>query len=78
MECRYIVVQNTYQSGRNTRIGYGIAAVTEYDGVTTVLNSVSDLSADIQLIEELVECCNSQGLDPIHLEDIVTDFFATV
>lgn len=78
MECRYIVVQNTYQSGRNARIGYGIAAVTEYDGVITVLNSVSDLSADIKLIEGLVERCNSQELDPIHLEDIVTDFFATV
>lgn len=78
MEYRYIVVQNTYQSGRNTRIGYGIAVVTEYDGVITVLNSVSDLSADVQLIEELVERCNFQKLDPIHLQDVVADFFATV
>lgn len=78
MECRYIVVQNTYQYGRNTRIGYGIAAVTEYDGVITVLNSMSDLSVDIKLIEGLVERCNSRELDPIHLENIVTDFFATV
>ena len=78
MEYRYIVVQNTYQSGRNTRIGYGIAVVTEYDGVITVLNSVSDLSADVQLIEELVERCNFQELDPIHLQDVVADFFATV
>lgn len=78
MEYRYIVVQNTYQSGRNTRIGYGIASVTEYDGVITVLNSVSDLSSDIQLVEGLVERCNSKRLDPIHLQDVVTDFFATV
>lgn len=78
MEYRYIVVQNTYQSGSTTRIGYGIAVVTEYDGVITVLNSVSDLSADVQLIEELVERCNSQELDPIHLQDVVADFFATV
>lgn len=78
MRCRYIVVQNTYQNGRNARIGYGIAAVTEYDGVITVLNSVSDLSADIQLVEGLVERCNSQELDPIHLQDVVTDFFATI
>ena len=78
MEYRYIVVQNTYQSGRNTRIGYGIAVVTEYDGVITGLNSVSDLSANVRLIEELVERCNSQELDPIHLQDVVADFFATV
>lgn len=78
MEYRYIVVKNTYQSGRNTRIGYRIAVVTEYDGVTTILNSVSDLSADIQLVKGLAECCNSQELDPIHLQDVVADFFATV
>jgi hypothetical protein len=78
MEYRYIVVQNMYESGSITRIGYGIAVVTEYDGVITVLNSVSDLSVDVQLIEELVERCNSQELDPIHLQDVVADFFATV
>jgi hypothetical protein len=78
MGYRYIVVQNIYRSGRNTRIGYGLAAVTQYDGVTTVLNSVPDLSADIQLVEGLMERCNSQGLDPIHLQDVVADFFATV
>lgn len=78
MEYRYIVVQNTYQSGSTTRIGYGIAVVTEYDGVITVLISVLDLSTDIHLVEGLVERCNSQELDPIHLRDVVADFFATV
>lgn len=78
MKYRYIVVQSTYQGDNNTRIGFGIAVVTEYDGVTTVLNSVSDLSPDVQLVEGLVERCNSQELDPIHLKDIVTDFLAIV
>lgn len=78
MEYRYIVVQNAYLGDNNTRISYGIAVVTEYDGVTTVLDSVSDLSSDVQLVEGLVERCNSQELDPIHLKDIVTDLLATV
>ena len=78
MEYKYIVVQSTYKNGDITRIGFGIAAVEEYDGVTTVLESISDLSSDIEPIERLVKVCNNLQLDPIHLQDVVTDFLATV
>lgn len=78
MEHKYIVVQSTYKNGDITRIGFGIAAVEEYDGVTTVLESISDLSSDIKPIERLVKGCNNLQLDPIHLQDVVTDFLVTV
>ena len=78
MEYTYIVVQSMYKNGDITRIGFGIAAVEEYDGVTTILESTSDLSSDIEPIERLVELCNDLQLDPIHLQDVVTDFLATV
>ena len=58
-------------------IGFGIAAVEEYDGVTTVLESISDISSSIEPIERLVEVCNNLQFEPIHLQDVVTDFFAT-
>ena len=74
MEHKYIVVQSTYKNGDITRIGFGIAAVEEYDGVTTVLESISDLSSDIEPIERLVKVCNNLQLDHIHLQDVVTDF----
>ena len=61
-----------------TRIGFRIAAVEEYDGVTAVLESISDISADIEPIERLVKDCNNLQLEPIHLQDVVTDFLATV
>lgn len=77
MEHKYIVVQSTYKNGDATRIGFKIAAAEEYDGVTTILESVSDLSSDIEPIEHLVEVCNDLQLDPIHLQDVVTDFLAT-
>ena len=50
----------------------------EYDGVTTILELISDISTDIEPIERLVKVCNNLQLDPIHLQDVVTDFFATV
>ena len=77
MEHKYIVVQSTYKNGDITRIGFGIAAVEEYDGVTTILESIPDLSSDINPIECLVEVCNDLQLDPINLQDVVTDFLAT-
>ena len=78
MEHKQIVVQSTYKNRDITRIGFGIAAVEEYDGVITILESISDISTDIEPIERLVEICNNLQLDPIHLQDVVTDFLATV
>ena len=78
MEYKYIVVQSTYKNGEITRTGFGSATVEEYDGVTTILESISDISSDIEPIERLVELCNNLQLDPIHLQDVVSDFLATV
>ena len=55
MEHKYIVVQSTYKNGDSIRIGFGIAAVEEYDGVTTILESISDISTDIKPIERLIK-----------------------
>ena len=78
MEHKYIVVQSMYKNGDITRIGFGIAVMEEYDGVTTVLESISGLSLDIEPIEHLVKFCNNLQLYPIHLQDIVSDFLETV
>ena len=68
------MVQNTYRNGAATRIGFGIAAVEEYDAVTTISQFISDLSVNIEPVERLVELCNDLQLDPIHLQDVVSDF----
>ena len=72
------MVQSTYKNGNATRIGFGIAAVEEYDGITTILESISDISSNIEPVKHLVELCNNLQLDTIHLQDVVTDFLATV
>lgn len=76
--CKYIVVRNKYIDGENTRISYGIAAIENCDGVISVLKSVSDVSSDFSEVENLVNICNSKELDPIHIEDVINDFFAIV
>ncbi|MBE6608165.1 MAG: hypothetical protein E7633_06400 [Ruminococcaceae bacterium] len=75
---KYIVVQNTYINGDATRVGYGIAAVEEYDGVTAVMRSFPDISSDLESVKRLTDLCNLHKLEQIHLKDVVDDFLVTV
>ena len=61
MEHKYIVVQSMYKNGDITRISFGIAAVEEYDGVTTILESISDISTDIEPIERSARKAATDG-----------------
>ena len=75
-DCKYIVVKNEYIDGENTRVSYGIAAIENCDGTVCVLESVYDISSDFGTVESLVNICNAEELDPIHIEDVVNDFLA--
>lgn len=35
---------------------------------------VGRISTDFQEVNQLAECCNSAGLSPVHLADVVEDF----
>ena len=76
MSIKYIITESIYHNGALTRTGYGIAAITEEDGITTVLKSVNDLTPDKAKISELVSLCNTQKLSAIHLYDVAEDFAA--
>lgn len=67
-----------YKNGDATRIGLGIAAMEEYNGFTTILESISNLSLDIEPVEHLVDLCNNLQFNPIYLQDVVNNFLATV
>lgn len=76
MECTYILIRNTYEMVEKTRIGFGIAAVEKETNGAIILESFSDLSSDVTKVEQLVRISNQEGLDPIHLCDVVQDFLA--
>lgn len=78
MKCKYILMENTLLCGDVTRTCYGIAAVQVYDGIVTVLDSVTDITVNRQPLEELVKLCNELSLEPVHLNDIVEDFLASL
>ena len=75
---KYIVIQSTYKNGSAKRTAFGIAAVEEYDGITTILESISDISSDIRSVKRLVELCNDHQLSLVHFRDVVSDFLATI
>ena len=73
MNIKYIVTETTYNSGAQSRTGYGIAAVTVEDGVTVVLRSANDLTPDKSKAENLADLCNAHSLSLLHIEDVVDD-----
>lgn len=75
---KYIVVKSTYKNGAAKRTAFGIAAVEEYDGITTVLESISDISSDAKAVKRLVRLCNEHQLSLIHLREVVSDFLAII
>ena len=72
------MIKSTYKNGAAKRIAFGIAAVEEYDGIITILESISDISPNIKAVKRLVKLCNDQQLALIHFRDVVSDFLATI
>lgn len=73
---KYIIIKSSLLCGDILRTCYGIAVVEICDGVPIILQTVSDISASIEKLGELVELCNELDLDPIHLNDVVDDYLA--
>jgi len=76
MNNRYLMIRETYTDGGQTRTGYGIAVVSEYDGCTMVTESFMDLCPDMAPVKRLVKLCNELKLDAMHLSEVVDDFLA--
>lgn len=56
---------------------YGIVcyADPEVYGILTVIASVRDISSDFDSVSRLVDLCSRHALSPLHLQDVVDDFF---
>jgi len=76
MEMRYVLLTEIVGSEDTSRVTYGIALVSVDDDVMSVLESVSDLSADKDRVEKFVAVCNRLALDPVHLREAAEDFAA--
>lgn len=71
MDCKYILIRDTYSDGTQRRIGYGIAAL---DRESVTISAAHDLSPNETEVAELVKMCNRLKLSPIHLQDVIEDF----
>ena len=72
----YEIIGEVHTRGDQAYISYGIAAYV--DAVTSdvkrVIAHVPDVSPNCSTLEPLVQRCNTLGLSPIHLVDVVEDF----
>lgn len=70
MKYRYALLKTTFDSIES----FGIAVVCDCDDGAILIDTYSDISFDRERIVTLIEQCNSEDLDPIHLPYVVEDF----
>lgn len=71
MDCKYVLVSETYSDDTEPHVGYGIAVV---DRKRVTILAALDLSPDKIKVADLVRKCNRLKISPIHFQDVVEDF----
>ena len=71
MDCKYVLVRDTYSDDTGTHEGYGIALV---DRNSATISAAHDLSCSESEVADLVRKCNRMKISPIHFQDVVDDF----
>ena len=75
MNYKYVLTDTLYHNETFYRKCYGIAAISTLDNIS-VLAEVSDVSSNVEDVKQLVDLCNKEMLDIIHLENIVCDYLS--
>lgn len=78
MKYQYIIVHSTYHIANKEQSRFGIAVAFDEGENITILETIPDLALDFESVERLVELCNKEKLEYIHLHDIVEDLLANI
>ena len=72
----YIISEETYTSKNKQRRSYGVVICSKMgtDGISTIIDSVKDVSMEKCKIQNLVNECNRLKLSPIHFREVIEDF----
>lgn len=73
MDCKYVMICDTYKDEVGTHTGYGIAVV---DCRANTISAAPDLSTNESEVAELVSKCNERELSLLHFMDVVEDFLS--
>ena len=69
----YLVLSQTLKNEDGDEyIAYGITVMSGEEEILTI----SDISTNYEEIRRLAEICTNDGLDPIHINDVIEDFLA--
>ncbi len=55
---------------------YGLNVYVQVNGENKLLKRVSDLFTEEQDARAFAELCNSENLEPVHLDDVIEDIFS--
>ena len=78
MKVTYGILEETYLLDQQSRTSYGIAAYVDTDiaGITSIVDSVHDITSNKEALLKLIRDCNHLKLSVLHLRDVIEDFLA--
>jgi len=76
MNYRYLLICENYIDDDIIFVSYGIAVSVCYDGCTVILETFNNLCEKYDTVKQLVDLCNKEHLDIVHLPDVINDFMA--
>ena len=74
----YVIIEEKYTFGNESRISYGISACANENeaNTATVVASIHDITSNKEKLINLIDDCNRLKLSTVHLRDVVDDFLS--
>ena len=72
----YILIVNTVQHELDTVIEYGICVIANSCGKKIVIDSIPNISVNIEFLIAMVKLFNELELSPIHFRDVLEDYIS--
>lgn len=70
----YLLTEGIYVNDGETHKGYGIS-IADRSNIPGIFVTYDDISTNKEKVENLIFLCNKLELYPVHLNDVIEDFF---
>ena len=71
---KYVLTKTHFYMGASSRTSYGISIMEEANEMPGVIESITDISENMQEVNRIVEYCNNAKVSIAELSDIVEIF----
>ena len=71
---KYVLTKTHFYIGASSRTSYGISIVEDMEEMPGVIESITDVSENMQEVERIIEYCNNARVSITELSDVIEMF----